>query len=83
MQSLTYQQSTGIHSSVMINRAQPEPDNNHELIRAAIRAWSAAIDNQDVVCALIIKRVPGAGRHSDQLSGGCQPSQAEAVSFSG
>ena len=54
MQSLTYQQSTGIHSSVMINRAQPEPDNNHELIRAAVRAWSAAIDNQDVVCALII-----------------------------
>lgn len=38
----------------MINRAQPEPDNNHELIRAAVRAWSAAIDNQDVVCALII-----------------------------
>lgn len=54
MQSLTYQQSTGRHSSVMINRAQPEPDNNHELIRAAVRAWSAAIDNQDVVCALII-----------------------------
>ncbi|RZM88594.1 MULTISPECIES: toxin YdaT domain-containing protein [unclassified Escherichia] len=54
MQSLTYQQSTGIHSSVLINRAQPEPDNNHELIRAAVRGWSAAIDNQDVVSALII-----------------------------
>lgn len=54
MQSLAYQQSTGIHSGVMINRAQPEPENKHELIRAAVRAWSAAIDNQDVVSALII-----------------------------
>lgn len=54
MQSLAYQQSTGIHSGVMINRAQPEPENKHDLIRAAVRAWSAAIDNQDVVSALII-----------------------------
>ncbi|RKR63999.1 putative toxin ydaT [Yokenella regensburgei] len=54
MQSLAYQQSTGTHSGVMINRAQPEPDNKHDLIRAAVRAWSAAIDNQDVVSALII-----------------------------
>lgn len=54
MHSLAYQHNTGIHSSVMINRAQPEPDNNHKQIREAVRAWSASIDNQDVVSALII-----------------------------
>lgn len=54
MQSLTYQQSTGIDARVMINRAQPKPEDKHDQIRSAVRAWSAAIDNQDVVSALII-----------------------------
>lgn len=54
MQSLTYQQSTGIIPGVMINRAQPKPAPEHDQIRDAVRGWAAAIDNQDVVSALII-----------------------------
>ena len=54
MQSLTYQQSTGIIPGVVINRAQPKPAPEHDQIRDAVRGWAAAIDNQDVVSALII-----------------------------
>ncbi|ATM92210.1 toxin YdaT domain-containing protein [Klebsiella aerogenes] len=54
MQSLTYQHNTGFVPATMINRAQPKQDHDHELIRDAVRAWASAIDNQDVVSALII-----------------------------
>lgn len=54
MQSLTYQHNTGFVPAAMINRAQTKQDHNHELIRDAVRAWASAIDNQDVVSALII-----------------------------
>ncbi len=54
MQSLTYQHNTGFVPAAMINRAQSKQDHDHELIRDAVRAWASAIDNQDVVSALII-----------------------------
>lgn len=54
MQSLAYQHNTGIHPGAMINRAQPKAAPDHEKIRDAVRAWSSALDNQDVVSALII-----------------------------
>ncbi|HFW6380554.1 TPA: toxin YdaT domain-containing protein [Klebsiella aerogenes] len=54
MQSLTYQHNTGFVPAAMINRAQTKQDNDHDLIRDAVRAWASAIDNQDVVSALII-----------------------------
>lgn len=54
MQSLTYQHNTGFVPAAMINRAQTKQDHDHELIRDAVRAWASAIDNQDVVSALII-----------------------------
>ncbi|MDM3178693.1 toxin YdaT domain-containing protein [Citrobacter sp. Cf108] len=55
MQSLAYQNNTGIHPGAMINRAQAKAAPDHEKIRDAVRAWSSALDNQDVVSALIIK----------------------------
>ena len=54
MHSLAYQHNTGIHPGAMINRAQPKAAPGHEKIRDAVRAWSSALDNQDVVSALII-----------------------------
>lgn len=54
MQSLTYQHNTGLHPGAMINRAQAKAAPDHEKIRVAVRAWSSALDNQDVVSALII-----------------------------
>ncbi|CZY67677.1 regulatory protein CII from bacteriophage origin [Enterobacter hormaechei] len=54
MQTLHYQNGNSIIPSVMINRAQPTPEDKHEQIRDAVRAWASAIDNQDVVSALII-----------------------------
>ncbi|HCT3705636.1 TPA: toxin YdaT domain-containing protein [Klebsiella aerogenes] len=54
MQSLTYQHNTGLFPAAMINRAQSKQDHDHDLIRDAVRAWASAIDNQDVVSALII-----------------------------
>lgn len=54
MHSLAYQHNTGIHPGAMINRAQPKAAPEHEKIRDAVRAWSSALDNQDVVSALII-----------------------------
>ena len=55
MQSITYQQNIGFSPGVMINRAQPTAEDKHEQIRDAVRAWASAIDNQDVVSALIIE----------------------------
>ncbi len=54
MHSLAYQHNTGIHTGAMINRAQAKAAPDHEKIRDAVRAWSSALDNQDVVSALII-----------------------------
>uniref|UniRef100_UPI0040412BF4 toxin YdaT family protein n=1 Tax=Citrobacter freundii TaxID=546 RepID=UPI0040412BF4 len=54
MHSLAYQHNTGIHPGAMINRAQAKAEPDHEKIRDAVRAWSSALDNQDVVSALII-----------------------------
>lgn len=54
MQSLTYHHNTGFVPAAMINRAQTKQDHDHDLIRDAVRAWASAIDNQDVVSALII-----------------------------
>ena len=61
MQSLTYHHNTGFVPAAMINRAQSKQDNDHDFIRDAVRAWASAIDNQDVVSALIINeyRVQG------------------------
>ena len=54
MQTLSFQHNTGFVPAAMINRAQIKQDHDHELIRDAVRAWASAIDNQDVVSALII-----------------------------
>jgi Protein of unknown function (DUF1019). len=54
MQSLTYQQNTGLIPAAMINRAQPKQGVNHDAIRDAVRAWAAA-SGQDVVSALIVE----------------------------
>lgn len=54
MHSISFQQNTGFVPAAMINRAQIKQDHDHELIRNAVRAWASAIDNQDVVSALII-----------------------------
>lgn len=63
MQSLTYQQNTGFHSSAMINRTQQEHGDKHDAIRDAVRSWAGA-DGQDVVTALIVEeyRAQGGGR---------------------
>ncbi|HBY9736448.1 Protein of uncharacterised function (DUF1019) [Klebsiella pneumoniae] len=54
MHSISFQQNTGFVPAAMINHAQIKQDHDHELIRNAVRAWASAIDNQDVVSALII-----------------------------
>ena len=61
MQSLAYQNNTGIHPDAMINRAQPREAPDHEKIRDAVRAWSSSLDNQDVVSALIINEYRAQG----------------------
>lgn len=53
MQPLTYQQTSGFSPTAVINRSQIKQVPGHEKIRDAVRAWSAA-DNQDVVAALIV-----------------------------
>ena len=53
MQPLTYQQTSGFSPTAVINRSQTKQVPGHEKIRDAVRAWSAA-DNQDVVAALIV-----------------------------
>ena len=64
MQSLTYHHNTGFVPAAMINRAQSKQDHDHELIRDAVRAWASAIDNQDVVSALIINEYQEQGGDS-------------------
>ena len=53
MQPITYQQTSGFTPTAVINRSQTKQAPGHEKIRDAVRAWSAA-DNQDVVAALIV-----------------------------
>lgn len=53
MQPLTYQQTSGFRPTAVINRSQTKQAPGHEKIRDAVRARSAA-DNQDVVAALIV-----------------------------
>ena len=60
MQSLTYQQNTGFHSSAMINRTQQEHGDKHDAIRDAVRSWAGA-DGQDVVTALIVEEYRAQG----------------------
>lgn len=55
MHSISFQQNTRFQPVAMINRNQPDPANKHDQIRAAVRAWSASLDNQDVVAGLIVE----------------------------
>lgn len=64
MHSISFQQNTGFPPATMINRNQPDPADKHDRIRAAVRAWSASLDNQDVVAGIIVEeweRQGGAG----------------------
>ncbi|EOZ9509636.1 MULTISPECIES: toxin YdaT domain-containing protein [Klebsiella] len=55
MHALHFQQNTGASSPRLINRNQSGDQLTHDQIRAVIRAWSASLDNQDVVAALVIE----------------------------
>lgn len=66
MQPLTYQQTSGFSPTAVINRSQTKQVPGHEKIRDAVRAWSAA-DNQDVVAALIVNEYRELGGTIDFL----------------
>ena len=55
MHAISYQQNTGITPAAMINRNQQSAADKHEQIRDAVRAWSASLDNQDVVAGMIVE----------------------------
>lgn len=55
MHSISVQQNTGFHPAAMINRNHQHQADKHDQIRAAVRAWSASLDNQDVVAGIIIE----------------------------
>lgn len=55
MHSISFQQNTGFPPAAMINRNQSDPADKHDQIRAAVRAWSASLDNQDVVAGIIVE----------------------------
>lgn len=64
MHAISYQQNTGLSPAAVINRNQPNPEDKHEQIRDAVRAWAASQDNQDVVAGIIVEeweRQGGAG----------------------
>lgn len=64
VQSISFQQNTGFQPATMINRNQSAQEDKHDQIRAAVRAWSASLDNQDVVAGIIVEeweRQGGAG----------------------
>lgn len=69
MQSLHFQQSNGTLPAAMINRSQVKQEFTHQDICCAVRAWAAAIDNQDVVAGLIVEEY--------QLGGGSLDFPAE------
>lgn len=52
MQTLSFQQNTGITTGALIKRNQLR-ESDHDAIRSAVRAW-AATEGQDVVSAYII-----------------------------
>ncbi|HCI6059177.1 regulatory protein CII from bacteriophage origin [Klebsiella pneumoniae] len=52
MQTLPFQQNTGFNTGALIKRNQLR-ESDHDAIRSAVRAWSAA-EGQDVVSAYII-----------------------------
>lgn len=52
MQTLSFQQNTGITTGALIKRNQLR-ESDHDAIRSAVRAWAAA-EGQDVVSAYII-----------------------------
>lgn len=72
MHSISFQQNTGFQPATMINRNQSGSADKHEQIRDAVRAWSASLDNQDVVAGMIVEeweRQGGAGLDfPDELS---------------
>ncbi|EKK1834648.1 toxin YdaT domain-containing protein [Klebsiella variicola] len=53
MQALSFQQNTGVNTDALIKRNQPIVT-EHDNIRSAVRAWSAAA-GQDVVSAYIVE----------------------------
>lgn len=55
MHSISFQQNTGFPPATMINSNQSDSVDKHDLIRAAVRAWSASLDNQDVVAGIIVE----------------------------
>ncbi|WP_155024662.1 toxin YdaT domain-containing protein [Enterobacter hormaechei] len=55
MHAISYQQNTGLSPAAVINRNQPNPEDKHEQIRDAVRAWAASLDNQDVVAGIIVE----------------------------
>lgn len=64
MHAISFQQNTGFQPTAMINRNHQHQSDAHEQLRDAVRAWSAQIDNQDVVAGLIVEeweRQGGAG----------------------
>ncbi|MCZ4677240.1 toxin YdaT domain-containing protein [Citrobacter sedlakii] len=64
MHSISLHQNTGFPPVAMINRNQPDQADKHDQIRTAVRAWSASLDNQDVVAGIIVEeweRQGGAG----------------------
>ena len=65
MQSLHFQKSTGTVPVTLINRYQAKLEITHEQLRTAVRAWAAAIDNQDVVGGLIVEEYKSLGGELD------------------
>lgn len=61
MQTLAFQDDSKLNLIPMINRYQPKQHDEHEVIRDAVRSWAAAIDNQDIVSALIIEQWNASG----------------------
>ena len=56
MQTLNVHQDTTFKANPLINRYQePQPEVSPEKLRAAVRAWAASINNQDVVTGLIVE----------------------------
>jgi len=57
MQTLNAHQNTAFHVNALINRYQGQPtqETTPDQIRAAVRAWAASINNQDVVTGLIVE----------------------------
>ncbi|MGY9369112.1 toxin YdaT domain-containing protein [Citrobacter pasteurii] len=55
MHSISLHQNTGFTPATMINRNQQHQLDKHDQIRAAVRAWSASLDNQDVVAGIIVE----------------------------